>query len=83
MRGVYGSVVLAEKLGLFLLGEVTKNHFQGAVRFLQPGPGSADMRPKLHQTRTLAGSRRPAGVEARRHADRPPAGWVDHSGHDF
>ena len=50
MRGVYGFVVLAEKLGLFLLGEVTKNHFR-VVRILNlsrlgghatqvtPGPG--------------------------------------------
>ena len=31
MSGVYGSVVLAEELGPFLLGEVTKNYF-GVVR---------------------------------------------------
>jgi hypothetical protein len=36
MRGIYGFVVLAEKLGTFLLGEVTENYL-GVIRILDLG----------------------------------------------
>ena len=78
MRGVYGFVVLAEKLGLFLLGEVTKNHFR-VVRILNLSRLGGHATQSYTRTRTLAGSRRPAGV-AHDHAHRPPEGGVHDPG---
>ena len=57
MSGVYGLVVLAEELGPFTLGEITKNYF-GVVRILNLGLAPRTCDPSYTRPRTPASFRR-------------------------